>query len=233
MSALSFPCAEQPGRSTRGWQWCNSSPSSSPSSGMGCRWDTSFHHTEDLLHVPPRPIFPDSQRLGTCCSPARSFLCSAGVLTIPAMWWGLCFGPCWDKQDSEIMASCFISPSCRHFQNVIDIFDLHNTESTEDLFFSTPKQYFFFFLGGGNMAFQMNLLSLASIFPLVSFTTLQVVCFETAQTLPAWGQPNPFEGSSEGGCCKVHWRHLLWSLCSLCMGPRMWLSPSFPLLLST
>lgn len=83
------------------------------------------------------------------------------------------------------MASCFISPSCRHFQNVIDIFDLHNTESTEDLFFSTPKQYFFFFLGGGNMAFQMNLLSLASIFPLVSFTTLQVVCFETAQTLPA------------------------------------------------
>lgn len=86
------------------------------------------------------------------------------------------------------MTSCFISPSCQHFQNVIDIFDLHNTESTEDLFFSTPKQFFFF--GGGreggrNMAFQMNLLSLASIFPLVSFTTLQVVCFETAQTLPA------------------------------------------------
>lgn len=45
------------------------------------------------------------------------------------------------------MTSCFISPSCQHFQNVIDIFDLHNTESTEDLFFSTPKQ--FFFLGGG------------------------------------------------------------------------------------
>lgn len=41
------------------------------------------------------------------------------------------------------MASHSISPSCRHFQNVIGIFDLmHDTESTEDLFFPTSKQYF-------------------------------------------------------------------------------------------
>lgn len=47
---------------------------------------------------------------------------------------GLCFNPFWDKEDSEVLASCFISLSCRHFQNVVGIFDLiHNTESSEDL----------------------------------------------------------------------------------------------------
>lgn len=47
----------------------------------------------------------------------------------------------------EVVASHSISPSCRHFQNVIGIFDLmHNTESTEDLFFPTSKQFF----GGGH-----------------------------------------------------------------------------------
>lgn len=49
------------------------------------------------------------------------------------------------------------------------------------------------------MAFQMNLLSLASIFPLASFITLLVVCFETALTLSASGEPSPFEG-----CCNKH-----------------------------
>lgn len=31
--------------------------------------------------------------------PAVLFLCRAEVLTIPAMLQGLCFDPCWDKQD--------------------------------------------------------------------------------------------------------------------------------------
>ena len=45
------------------------------------------------------------------------------------------------------MASRFISPSCQHFQNVIDVSDLmHSTKSTEDLFFPSPKH----FLGGGH-----------------------------------------------------------------------------------
>lgn len=49
------------------------------------------------------------------------------------------------------------------------------------------------------MAFQMNPLSLASIFPLASFIALLVVCFETTQTLSASGEPSPFEG-----CCDEH-----------------------------
>lgn len=151
MSALFCPTAEQPGRSTHVWQRCNSSPSSSPSCEMGCRWHMSFHHLGELLHVPPSPIVPASQCLGTRSSPARCFLCRAEVLTVPAMLRGLCFNTCWDKQDSEIMSSCFISPSCRHFQNVIGIFDLmQNTETTEDLFFPTPKQFFF----GGTWLFR-------------------------------------------------------------------------------
>lgn len=48
------------------------------------------------------------------------------------------------------------------------------------------------------MAFQMNPLSLASIFPLASFIAL-LVCFETTQTLSASGEPSPFEG-----CCNEH-----------------------------
>lgn len=79
------------------------------------------------------------------CSTGQS-PCRTKVLTIPAMLQGLCFCPCWDKQDSEIMASFFISPSCRHFQNVIGISDLmHNTESTEDLFFPLLNIFIFFF----------------------------------------------------------------------------------------
>lgn len=113
------------------------------------------------------------------CSVGQS-PCRTQVLTIPAMLQGLCFRPCWAKQDSEIMASFFISSSCRHFQNVIGISDLMgNTESTEDLFFPLLNIFILFF----SVAFQMILLSFTNpccVFELFFLVTVQVVCSETA-----------------------------------------------------